>query len=468
MSLGLTYNNDLSRVQITITGIPGGIETVTVERSVNELLWETVRGAAALPVSGGTASVDDFEFAADVDNYYRVSSSVEAGLHLPGVAGSYASTPNHASLHVAGGLRVRTQVHPDVWASGAVQTITGRYGTTGNQRSWQLVIQPDGLLRVNASADGTATTVAHAAPVATTAEFVGVNLVVNNGAGGHSTQFSTAPARSGPWGALGSPVPGAGTFTLHGGTEPLTVGAANGGAMNPLAGVVGWVEVYDVAAAAVVADADFAGQATGATAWADSTGKPWAVHGAAEIIGDPLFSASITPSLEGRVWLKSIRHPFLNRPVSVGGVTGDTRSSKGGLLQVQGRSAPIAVTDVRASQQFTVTLRTATLIEARDMDLTLASGDTFYLQVPAGSQIPGGYVAIDTTGLERFGPVSTRRRWPLPCTVVTPPGPGVVGTTLTWGGVFNLYGSWAALDASNPTWRDLLATVGSPDDLVVL
>jgi len=179
-------------------------------------------------------------------------------------------------------------------------------------------------------------------------------------------------------------------------------------------------------------------------------------------------TASITPDLGGNVWLKSIKHPFLNRPVSVGEVNNDSRASRGALHDVQGRSTPVAVTDVRASQAFTITLRTGTLEESRDMDLTLASGGVFFLQTPAGSQVPGGYVYIDTSGMNRFGPVSTRRRWPLPCRVVAAPGPGVVGGTMTYGALLNLYGGYQNVLAANPAYADLLDLMASPEDLVVI
>lgn len=179
-------------------------------------------------------------------------------------------------------------------------------------------------------------------------------------------------------------------------------------------------------------------------------------------------TASITPDLAGRTWLKSIKHPFLNRAVNVGDVNGDTRASKGALHEAQGRSVPVAVTDVRASQAFTITLRTSTLVEARDMDLTLASGGVFFLQPPAGSQIPGGYVHIATSGMDRFGPVATRRRWPLPCRVVAAPGPGVVGGTMTYGALINLYGGYQNVLNANPAYADLLDLMATPDDLVVI
>lgn len=72
MSLNLTYNNDLSRVQIALSNIPEG--TVICERSTNELLWFTVRGGASITIpSSGTGALDDFEFAADVPNFYRIT-----------------------------------------------------------------------------------------------------------------------------------------------------------------------------------------------------------------------------------------------------------------------------------------------------------------------------------------------------------------------------------------------------------
>jgi hypothetical protein len=180
--------------------------------------------------------------------------------------------------------------------------------------------------------------------------------------------------------------------------------------------------------------------------------------------------ASITPSLDGKVWFKSIRYPFLNRPLFRILDQGDNigRPARGGVFDIDGRSTPIAVTDLRGSQAFTLVIQTPDVIAARDMDLLLTSGDIFLIHVPPGPcPVQGGYVWIDTTSQQR-PTTQTRWRFVLPCKVVTPPGPDVVGATLTWGTVERLYGSWTALLAANPTWADLLATVGSPDDLVVL
>jgi hypothetical protein len=171
--------------------------------------------------------------------------------------------------------------------------------------------------------------------------------------------------------------------------------------------------------------------------------------------------ASITPDLAGRTWLKSVRHPFLNRVVSVGDVDGDSTAARNTALDIQGRSDPVVVADVRTSA-------TSTLEEARDLDLTVRSGDVFFLQPPAGSQIPGGYVVIDTSGFERFGPVSTRRRFPLPCRTVAAPAVGITGGTMTYGALINLYGSYQNVLNANPAYADLLDLMASPEDLVVL
>lgn len=189
--------------------------------------------------------------------------------------------------------------------------------------------------------------------------------------------------------------------------------------------------------------------------------------------------ASITPSLAGRVWLKNIKYPFLNRAIDVQTWGEISRASRIGLFPVSGRSLPVAQHELAGSRTFTLTIITGDvfdptvdpLVESRDLDLTLAVGETFFIHVPPTRAVPGGYVAISgTTEEDRYPRAGDNTTWTfvLPCTTVNPPAPDVVGTTLTWGTVLNLYGSWNALLAANSTWADLLANVGSPEDLVTL
>lgn len=190
-------------------------------------------------------------------------------------------------------------------------------------------------------------------------------------------------------------------------------------------------------------------------------------------------TTSLTPSLAGRVFLKSIRWPFLNmalprvlmRDPTIG------RRSRSHEFPISGRSVGSAVSDLRLGQQFTLSVLADQtddpLVFARNLDLMLAAGGHYFIHTPGGTApnrvVPGGYVVIDESRqVPITGDPDSPQEFTLPCTVVSPPTPLVVGTTMTWGTVLRLYGSWEAVLAANATWADLLSTVGSPEDLVVL
>lgn len=470
MTLGLNYLDDLSRVQVSITDLPFDSGTARIERSTNQLYWQTVRGATALPVVGGAAVVDDYEFTADVENFYRRSAGV---LSLPGAPGSFASAPVDAGMQVSGDITISADIAPDTWANGDFQYLVSRYDTVGANRSWSLRIGATGYLDAVISPNGTAVSAAESTVPIPAADgerlAVRVHVDVDNGAGGHTFTFWTAPTISGPWTQLGDPVTSSGATSIYAGSADLTISGRNQGTISPFGGRVFAVEVEDdgTRVVGVYFEAFAPGDAV-----VDAEGRPWRLHGDAELAGEAFPPVSITPSLDGKAWLKSIRHPFLNRPIHralAGGGQSIGRASRGSVFEVQGRSVPVAVTDIRSSREFTLTVQVPNEAAARDMDLTLASGDVFFIQVPPelAPHMTGGYVRIGESTQHREAD-TIMWRFTIPCTVVAPPGPGVVGTTMTWGGVFRLYGSWEALVASNPTWGDLLATVGSPDDLVVL
>ena len=83
MALTLTYDGILARVRLAATGLAS--DPVTVQRSTNQVRWVTVRGGASLSPSGGVIRLDDYEFASDVANHYR--------LLAPGVVGAGQITP---------------------------------------------------------------------------------------------------------------------------------------------------------------------------------------------------------------------------------------------------------------------------------------------------------------------------------------------------------------------------------------
>jgi hypothetical protein len=186
---------------------------------------------------------------------------------------------------------------------------------------------------------------------------------------------------------------------------------------------------------------------------------------------------SIVPSLDGKVWLKSIRHPFLNTVVRVSDY-GDVESlSRSVAFGVAGRSLPTAQTELHGGRDHPLDLVTATSADSSHLQLMLRTAEVLFVHVPAegiaGREgnllLPGSmYVLVGTPRRHRIAGVSAHELFSLPLTEVNPPGPDVVGGTLTWQTVLNLYGTWEAVLSAHPTWADLLAVVGDPEDLFVL
>lgn len=187
-------------------------------------------------------------------------------------------------------------------------------------------------------------------------------------------------------------------------------------------------------------------------------------------------TSSIVPDIGGVVWLKSVRYPFLNRPVDLPPYEEITRDFRGAVSDVSGRSMPIAVTDLRGSRSWTLAVVTHTIEEARDMDLILAANELMFVHVPyelpepcgPASNIPGGHVTIMSTSQRRPYQGAQEYLWVLPMRAVVAPGPDVTGGTMTYAALFNLYGSYADVLNANATYRDLLDLVASPADTVVL
>jgi hypothetical protein len=479
VTISLQYLDDLSRVRIALSDLPDGM--VRVQRALNasatDPLWTTVRGGESLEVIGGVATLDDYEFHADVENYYRVVPiDPAAGLLLTGDDGDYANTPDTAALDITGDIDIRADLTLDNWLSATPERwIVTKYEGSGNQRSFAFGFRQDDL-EFRWSTNGTSanlTTINPTAPVPVSAGrlAVRVTLDVNDGAGGWTARFYTAPTIDGPWSQLGDPVTnsGGGTTSIHAGTATLAIGAFNTGTV-PLDGIVHSVEVRDGIDGTVVANPDFAAQPHGTTQFTDGTGKVWTVHGNARIFGVDIDS--ITPSLNGRVWLKSVRFPLLNQPVSVSDYSVVTRPSRDQVFPIVGRSAPVAVTDLRGVREWTIDLKTDTEAGERKLELALMAGDVLFLHVPTttgNALLPGSMHAVagEVTKV-RVGGVSDVHIFRVPLVEVAPPAPDVVGTTLTWGTVRRLFGSWEALMAAHPDWAQLLAVVGDPEDLVVI
>lgn len=177
-------------------------------------------------------------------------------------------------------------------------------------------------------------------------------------------------------------------------------------------------------------------------------------------------STTITPAQSG-VWFKSITRPFLNRAVEVVGHGDIRRAGRNGVFEVKGRSDPIAVTDVRSSRRWTLTVMAQTVVDADALELVLASGDPLYVQTDGTRDIPGGYVVVDEMERSRYGTVSARRYFDLPMRNVAAPGPDVVGATSSWETLVAEFGTWADVLAAFGTWADVVEHVADPSTVIV-
>lgn len=480
MTLSLSYLSDLSRVRVTLSGLPDG--TVQIQRSANasatDAIWArgVVRGGEALPVESGAGQADDHEFFADVTNHYRaVPVDPPAGLLLTGTSGDYASTPDAAVLDITGDLDIRADITPDQWASGGNVAVVAKYLTTGDQRSYMLQLLSDGQLRLIWSPDGTSGSAVTGAAATIPGIVDGqrlavrVTLDVDNGASGWTATFYTAATIAGGWSQFAE-VTDAGVTSIHSGTADLEVGSLNGGTADLFEGVVHAVEVRDGIDGTVVADPDFSVQTAGGASFDDDAGLTWTINGNAELVGT--HSANITPDLDGEVWLKSIKYPSLNTPLTISDYGDVAHTDRSGAFAVAGRSLPIGASDLMGGRDHPLVIATRDEDTEAKLEILVRAGGILFVHVPATgnlSLLPGSMYALPRgMRVHRAGGVSDVQLWTLPLTEVAQPRPGVTGTLLTAETLLRLYGSGQALISAHSTGRSLMQTIADPDDVVVL
>lgn len=471
MTVTLTYDSALARVRITADSLAAA-DYATVERSTDQILWTFVRGGTNVAVSAGSfvSTVDDYEFASGVPNYYRVRG-IETGA-IAFVAAGVASTANNASVVPA---------HPAGLIVGDLKIILASIrnsgtGTVSIPAGWTLMryLSADNspvcaalLGRRHVSGD-----------VAPTVAFAG-------GVANADTIAQMAAWRRADL------TPVASAAGLNGSAQNVAYPALTMPADNLLAIVAGWKQddntgVATLAGMAEIGDTSTATGDDASQVWdyviqttkADISAGSFTVSGGASAISRggvvalqhaPYLNeqtASTTPTLDS-VWLKSVTRPFLNRKVTVVDWSAEERPSRSGAFSAVGRTLEIGVTDVAGGLVFDLDLHVSNQQDAQTLDFIRASGDILYLHTPAGCPVPGGHICVDATSARRPRPRGASRVFTLPLRQCGAPGPDVVGATSTWQTVLNSYGSWAAVLAANATWADLLARVAPPSEVIV-
>lgn len=217
--------------------------------------------------------------------------SVESGVRalvLPGASTDRATTPDHASLDITGDIDVRVDV--TLSTSRVTSELAGKYDIdAGNHRSWLLELNSAGQLLFVWSPDGTFASRIAVASTANVTTFpngrlaMRATLDVNNGAGGNTVTFYTAPTMAGTWVQLGAPVVTAGVTSVFASTATVEVGGVENILDSSLIGKVHAFELRNGIGGSVVANPDFTAQAEGATSFADGAGRTWTVEGAGQI-----------------------------------------------------------------------------------------------------------------------------------------------------------------------------------------
>jgi hypothetical protein len=182
--------------------------------------------------------------------------------------------------------------------------------------------------------------------------------------------------------------------------------------------------------------------------------------------GSDVFTTSITPSQAG-VWFKSITRPFLNRAVAVVDYSDITLPARNGIFPIMGRSYPIAITDVRLSRQWTMTIKADSVVDADALELVFASGEPLFIQTDGVHNIPGGYVVAGDIVRRKFGHLSQRRWFDLPLTEVAAPSADIVGKTATWETLVAEFGTWQNVLANFGTWAEVADYVSDPSVVIV-
>lgn len=466
MSVTLTYDATLARVRIDATGL-GTATSAAVQRSRNQVTWTTVRGASAVAVTAGVlATVDDYEFASDVVNYYRVVYPNAITFVNAGTAAHAANasvTPTVPASSTTGDLLL-------IWAA----TRSSGQGVPNVPTGYQLLIDAANARLFGKIHDGSEP-----------------NPIVSfTGTGGATMSFSAQMATF--RNAQLAYVDAAGA--LNASAQNVSVPDLTVTRDNSVVLALGWKQDDWTS---VTSPSGFTEIGEPSTTLGDDQGITWGrliqtnalpvtsavftVTGGASAVSRGVAvsippttatqSSSITPSLNG-VWLKSLGRPFLNRQLTCAPNPGTiSRESRGPINPTVGHSLPSAGSELRGSRRLTIDLVFTDTDDRLAMNVIIGTGDPLFIHTPLNHPLPTMNVIVEDSTETR--PLLNRlcnrdlRVFTLPLIEVAAPGAGVAGSTSTWQTVIDEYADWAAVVADKDTWLALIELVGNVNEVVV-
>lgn len=465
MTTTTTYLADLSRVRVSFSALNSDADYALVERSTDGITWTTVRGGDAVGLTGGAGKIDDYEFAAGVANTYRVTAIDAAPVTYFGIGTSGGWTGNNATLNPP---------LPTSVPNGALMTLHVTHANTAAS-----IVTPTGWTLLAGGASNMAVFYRFMA-----AGVTAPSVAFTGGAAGDSC---SAYVRA--WTNADVPV--------HAGllTNASAQDVAYPGATLAQDGTVWVLHLWKKATFTSVTglpgtfiDAQGVSNTAGANAESNLT---WRTDSAANVrtvtAGVASYSGGsaavskgrllrltrrpnvgvetsvITPVLDS-VWIKNVRRPSLNRKVMVTGISDIVEPSRSAIVDVIGRTMPIAINDVRGSQRFTLQVRVPSLADAADFRNALGTGHTVFIQAPSPlSAVPTVYASIgDTTRSQPRGSVrSPAKYFDLPLTEVAAPASTVYSDTFTYADVLATYATITDVIAANASYSALIDKVST-------
>ncbi len=463
MTTTTTYLNDLSRVRVQFSGLDADADYALVERSTDGITWTTVRGGDKVGLIGGSGKLDDYEFAAGVANTYRVTA-VDSAAVQPNGAGTY-TTGNNATLNPP---------LPGAVVNGAVMLLFVTHANTA-----ATITTPSGWTRILSGASHMAMFYRTMAPGVTAPSVAFSGGAAGDSCSAHIRAWTNADtpqhvALQTNASAQNVAYPGATlaqdgiAWVMHmwkassftsGATAPALFGDAQGGSNAAGANSESNLTWRTDATANIRTITSGTSAYTGGSA---AVSKARLIRMARRLnVG--VETSVITPTLDS-VWIKNVRRPSLNRRVMVTGISEIVEPSRTAIVDVIGRTMPVAINDVRGSQRFTLQVRVPGLAEAADFRNALGTGHTVFVQAPSAlSAVPTVYAAIgDTTRSQPRGSVrATSRYFDLPLTEVAAPASTVYSDTFTIADVIATYATIADVVAAVSTISALMDKVST-------
>ena len=256
-----------------------GVTVSTLSQSVTGFT-ECTRGPCCIPTA---------------IQYNRITwNALASVLTVPGISGNTATTPDNAALDITGDIDIRFDGEPaDGWATGAsFRILVSKWGLNGIQDpnlSYRFGMYPTGLLQFAWSTTGSGGGInafdsTAAVPIASGRLAVRVTVSVNNGAGGKTATFYTAPTIDGPWTQLGAAITSGGTTSFASTNSLLILGFDDDGSQEPFIGKIYAAQVRNGINGTIVANPNFTNKAPGTTSFTDSAGRVWTIGGSAAIV----------------------------------------------------------------------------------------------------------------------------------------------------------------------------------------